>query len=84
MLAHSVRNIGYIFKGIDRSLVSVSFAECGDVLRFDEKVVGGTPAEKDEWPWMAAILYTDGDQQFCGGALITNRHVLTAAHCVDG
>jgi secreted trypsin-like serine protease len=56
--------------------------ECGDLLRFDKKIVGGYPADKDKWPWMAAIVYSDTNRQFCGGVLITDRHVLTAAHCV--
>ena len=56
--------------------------KCGDHFKFERKVVGGEQADKDEWPWMAAILYSDNNQQFCGGALISDRHVLTAAHCI--
>ncbi|XP_043243267.1 uncharacterized protein LOC122392463 [Amphibalanus amphitrite] len=51
------------------------------------RIVGGVESEVAEWPWMAALGYDshDGDINFhCGGALITNKHVLTAAHCVQG
>ena len=49
---------------------------------FNTRIVGGKPADKGEWPWMAALL-RGGDDQYCGGVLITNQHILTAAHCVD-
>lgn len=45
------------------------------------RIVGGKPADPLEWPWIAALL-RNGATQFCGGVLITNRHVLTAAHCI--
>ena len=44
------------------------------------RIVGGQLADPQEWPWMVALL-KDGDH-FCGGVLITDLHVLTAAHCV--
>jgi len=44
------------------------------------KVVNGWPADKGEWPWIAALL--NNGRQFCGGSLITRKHILTAAHCV--
>ena len=44
------------------------------------KVVNGWPADQGEWPWIAALL--NNDRQFCGGSLITRKHILTAAHCV--
>ncbi|KAK2723383.1 hypothetical protein QYM36_001897, partial [Artemia franciscana] len=34
----------------------------------------------DEYPWMAALMDRYG--HFCGGSLIHNRHILTAARCV--
>nr|QHB21599.1 venom S1 protease with CUB domain 8 [Platymeris rhadamanthus] len=43
------------------------------------RIVNGKEAGKYEFPWMAAIR-RDG-AQFCGGAIITEYHVLTAAHC---
>jgi len=44
------------------------------------RVVNGWPADKYEWPWIAALL--NNGRQFCGGSLITQKHILTAAHCV--
>jgi secreted trypsin-like serine protease len=40
------------------------------------KVVGGTRAAKGEFPWVVRL------SMGCGGAMITPRVVLTAAHCV--
>ena len=44
------------------------------------KILNGRVARKSKYPFMAALM--NRGQFFCGGSLITNRHVLTAAHCV--
>ncbi|XP_031616963.1 proclotting enzyme-like [Contarinia nasturtii] len=45
-----------------------------------ERIVGGHDASLNEWPWIVP-LFNNG-RQFCGGSLIDNQHILTAAHCV--
>ncbi|GAB6025703.1 Serine protease [Chamberlinius hualienensis] len=44
------------------------------------RVVGGQ--KSGYWPWVAGLLGRRG--LFCGGSLVTNYHILTAAHCVTG
>lgn len=55
---------------------------CGITTRQFPRITGGRPAESDEWPWMAALLHEGYSYVWCGGVLITDRHVLTAAHCL--
>ncbi|OAD52018.1 Proclotting enzyme [Eufriesea mexicana] len=55
---------------------------CGTTWKSRSRLVGGRPADPKEWPWMAALLKED-QTQYCGGVLVTDRHVLTAAHCVN-
>ncbi|XP_075986219.1 phenoloxidase-activating enzyme-like isoform X2 [Anticarsia gemmatalis] len=51
-----------------------------------DRIIGGAPAAVDQYPWMAIIEYVTQrtPQLLCGGALISTRYVLTAAHCVTG
>ncbi|XP_040281849.1 chymotrypsin-like elastase family member 1 [Bufo bufo] len=79
-----------------RLLVLTALVICGqchdDDIRYLEdidnengRVVGGTNAGKNAWPWQVSLQYQSGSSWYhtCGGSLILANRVLTAAHCVD-
>lgn len=68
--------------GIAQDAVHPEQRGCGLATKQFPKITGGRPADPGEWPWMAALLTRGPDKAFCGGVLITDRHVLTVAHCV--
>lgn len=69
----------------DKSLIpEPELEQCG-VQANDNRIVGGTVAEIDDFPWMALLQYRKGRkiEPACAGTLINNRYILTAAHCAD-
>lgn len=56
---------------------------CGVSTGQFPKIAGGQPAHPAEWPWVAALLTQGLNKAAAGGVLITDRHVLTAAHCTN-
>jgi len=61
--------------------------ECGQTKFLILRYVNGRQAQRGTWPWQVAIGYKNPDDDdkldyLCGAALITKRHVVTAAHCM--
>ncbi|GBP14593.1 Trypsin-1 [Eumeta japonica] len=54
------------------------YCECGIPYK-TRRIVGGYETEKNEFVWMALLLYRN--RFYCGGSSINDLFVLTAAHC---
>ena len=47
------------------------------------RIVGGTVAPVNSWPWQVMVTDANGNQ-FCGGSLVDRYWVVTASHCMVG
>ncbi|XP_028167163.1 trypsin, alkaline C-like [Ostrinia furnacalis] len=50
-----------------------------------ERIIGGSLTTIEEYPEMVALLRVWGNYyaQYCGGSILNNRAILTAAHCLE-
>ncbi|KAK9504746.1 hypothetical protein O3M35_008938 [Rhynocoris fuscipes] len=59
---------------------------CGLSNKSPKRVIGGDESGVNEWPMMVGIIvfeiYNMKNVFYCGGTLITHRHVVTAGHCI--
>ncbi|XP_039975488.1 coagulation factor IXa [Xiphias gladius] len=51
-------------------------------LRPRKRIVGGAVVIPGEIPWQVALILRTGGQLFCGGSILSERWVITAAHCL--
>uniref|UniRef100_A0A8C2KJA0 trypsin n=1 Tax=Cyprinus carpio TaxID=7962 RepID=A0A8C2KJA0_CYPCA len=55
------------------------------VVNLDKRrIVGGNPALPGEIPWQVALVARSTRQVFCGGSILNQLWVITAAHCLVG
>ena len=59
---------------------------CGrsPVINRFSRIMGGQDAVPHSYPWMVSLSKRSlNNLHLCGGTLITQQHVLTAAHCIE-
>lgn len=47
---------------------------------YQKRIVGGKIALPHSWPWQVGLWYRS--KHYCGGSLLDNFFVVTAAHCL--
>ena len=78
----SMRNIGRNCFAAAALLIAF-----GATAKVEQRIIGGVESSNGDWPSMAAIAYAPDtvsslyQRQFCGGNLIGEKWVLSAAHC---
>ncbi|XP_029463804.1 LOW QUALITY PROTEIN: serine protease 53 [Rhinatrema bivittatum] len=67
-----------LLAGLDHGAAEM---ECGR-QQLRARIYGGSNVMQGEWPWHTTLTYQG--VPYCGGSLISDRNILTAAHCFDG
>ena len=64
---------------------NLSTDDCGLSMAVDSTAFSAQDSEPGDWPWMAHISLTGGDEDTnsCGGFLISENQILSAAHCFN-
>lgn len=52
----------------------------GDPEAMFAKIMNGDTADPNEYPWQVAIMLSE-EHVLCGGSLINEGWIMTAAHC---
>lgn len=47
------------------------------------RIFGGEMVNQNEFPFIASLRYIRSAKHFCGGSIITENWILTAAHCIE-
>nr|P35046.1 RecName: Full=Trypsin, alkaline B; Flags: Precursor [Manduca sexta]AAA29340.1 trypsin [Manduca sexta] len=69
------------------ALLALGFAAVAAVPANPQRIVGGSTTTIQQYPTIVALLFSRNGNTFfqaCGGIILNNRNILTAAHCPHG
>ncbi|KAI9583433.1 hypothetical protein GQX74_005181 [Glossina fuscipes] len=69
-----------VFENVGGEILNTLSALCGDNTH--KRISFGAQPTFMAYPWAALLMYNGGQKFQCGGTMITQRYVLTAAHCI--
>ncbi|GIX74442.1 prothrombin, partial [Caerostris extrusa] len=87
-ILQSYATLSYLIEEITNG--TIDYSKCGlGSERIGKSVgrarIGGGDKVAEPWPWMAALYFITkdfGDNLECGGSIINQNFILTAAHCL--
>lgn len=47
------------------------------------QIIGGHDAPPEKYPYQVSLKTSGINTHFCGGAIISKKYVITAAHCLE-
>jgi secreted trypsin-like serine protease len=50
---------------------------CGSKIGASGLVFGGEKVQSNEWPWLVALIKWPKNALFCGGSLVSSKHVIS-------
>ncbi|KAL0111982.1 hypothetical protein PUN28_013307 [Cardiocondyla obscurior] len=62
----------------------LAFSHAGLLPLIDPRIVGGVNAKPGEIPYQVSLQDSYSSFHFCGGSILNENYVITAAHCVEG
>ncbi|XP_065365947.1 brachyurin-like [Calliphora vicina] len=75
----------YLYQvGILMVLSTLYVIQADQTIAINKRIISGTQAAQGQFPWQVILKVDESDVLLCGGSIISDSWVLTAAHCTYG